>query len=76
MRVDAVLGQLLHEPLGLVQRQELGYAHANERRLVGILELLVHLADDGERLLELVRHHVRIEVSHADERRKLFDKFS
>lgn len=33
VRVDLVLGELLHETLRLVQRQELGDAHANERGL-------------------------------------------
>ena len=41
--VDAALRQLLHQPLGLVQGQELGDADAHERRRVGITELLVHL---------------------------------
>ena len=41
--VDATLGQLLHQPLGLVQGQELGDADADERRRVGITELLVDL---------------------------------
>lgn len=30
MRVDATLGELLDEPLGLVQRQELSDAHTYE----------------------------------------------
>ena len=34
VRVDFVGGQFLHEPLRLVQRQEFGYAHTNERRLL------------------------------------------
>ena len=33
MSVDAKLGQVLHQAFGLVQRQELGYAHAHKRRL-------------------------------------------
>ena len=41
--VDAALRQLLHQPLGLVQGQELGDADAHERCRVGITELLVHL---------------------------------
>lgn len=32
--VDAALGQLLDQPLGLVQGQELCDAHADERRLL------------------------------------------
>jgi hypothetical protein len=30
--VNLVLCEFLHEPLGLVQREEFGYAHADERR--------------------------------------------
>ena len=39
VRVDAALGQLLHQSLRLVQRQELGDTDANERRRIGISEL-------------------------------------
>ena len=34
VRVDFVGGQFLYKTLRLVQRQEFGYAHANERRLL------------------------------------------
>ena len=34
MRVDLVLGELLHQPFRLVQREELGDAHANKRGLL------------------------------------------
>ena len=33
VRVDFVRRQFLHQPLRLVQREELGYTHADERRL-------------------------------------------
>ena len=45
MRVDADLGQLLYQPLRLVEREELGDANAHEGRRVRVLELLVHLLD-------------------------------
>ena len=33
VRIDTVLGKLLNESLRFVEREELGYAHANERGL-------------------------------------------
>ena len=41
--VDLLLGQLDRQSLRLVHREELGDADCNKRRLVSILELLVHL---------------------------------
>ena len=34
VRINLIRSQLLYKPLRLVQREELGYAHANERRLL------------------------------------------
>lgn len=52
VHVDALHVELLHEALGLVQAQELGDAHAHERRLVGVLELVGDFLHERHLLLQ------------------------
>lgn len=58
--VNLVTAQLLNHPLRLVQRQELGDAHADESGEVGVLELRVDLADGGAQVLHLLQHVVEV----------------
>jgi hypothetical protein len=58
MRVDLISRQLLHQPLRLIQAQELRDTHTHERCLLRILELRVHLRDHRPHALELGKHVV------------------
>lgn len=63
MRVDLELGELLHQPLRLVERQELRDADAHEGSFVGILELVVDLVDDLLELHQFAEHVVLTSLS-------------
>merc|ERR1719481_2443502 len=59
--VYVALGQLLDEPLCLIEREELGYAHAHEGGGGGVTELSVHLLNGWKHLLQPPRQEVRVE---------------
>lgn len=81
VRVDAALGEFLHEPLRLVQRQELRDAHAHERRLVlrertGKLQACLHcifILGEGKWCEDQVHKSTRISSSPAKTHRDNFD---
>jgi len=68
--VDVVGSQLLNHTLRLVQGQELGDAHTDERGLVGILELVVDFCNDLTHALQLAKHILGVAL-HAHHSRHL-----
>jgi len=65
MSVYAALCQLLHQALRLVEREELGDAHADKSCLIGIAELLVHLFYYLEHLFHFAGERLRVEISKS-----------
>lgn len=58
VRINLELRELLHQPLRLVEGQELRDANAHERGLVRVLELVVDLVNDLLQLQQLAEHVV------------------
>lgn len=56
--INLELRELLHQPLRLVEGQELRDANAHERGLVRVLELIVNLVNDLLQLQQLAEHVV------------------
>ena len=69
--VDFELGQLLDQPLRLVEGQELRDANAHEGGFVRVLELVVDLVDDLLQLHQLAEHVVfrSLQVKETRERK-------
>lgn len=60
VHVDLVLGELLHQTLGLVHAQELGDADSDEGGFVDVLEALGHLVNSALQL-----RHLLLDGAHA-----------
>ena len=54
--VNIESGQLLHQPLCLVQAEELWYAHADKGGQLGVLELRIDLLHSGLQQVRLQRN--------------------
>src|SRR6266851_2383360 len=55
VRVDFVRRQFLHQPLRLVQREELGYTHADERRLFLYMSIARFVSNEKKKKNETKR---------------------